>query len=355
MVVNRDFNISYFDGSGAAGDCVKDTLRINGNEVKDFQFGVGYSSSSAQAVLGIGYKSNEAQVVRTNSGEYGNLPARMANENIISSNAYSLWLNDVNADAGTVLFGGVDAERYHGQLVKLPIEDGNEFFITLTSVETGGKKLSQDDMALAVLDSGSSLTYLPPKLADRILREVNATFTPQDGIVFVPCSLRDRQANLTFRFSDPATVDVPMREMIIDSVRLTGKQRTFSDGKAACYLGIMPTNSDNATSVLGDTFLRSAYVVYDLENHEISLAQTKFNATSTSVKTIGEGQDAVPDAITAENPVTAQSGLPRRRRTSRGKETTDEGSGAGMVAPSLAAVVLAGTLGTLVGFLGFVA
>lgn len=45
--VNTDFNISYADGSGAAGVYATETLRIGGTTLKDFQFGIGDSSSSA--------------------------------------------------------------------------------------------------------------------------------------------------------------------------------------------------------------------------------------------------------------------------------------------------------------------
>lgn len=44
--MSSDFNISYADGSGAAGDYVTDTLTIGGTTIKDFQFGIGFSSGS---------------------------------------------------------------------------------------------------------------------------------------------------------------------------------------------------------------------------------------------------------------------------------------------------------------------
>ena len=65
--------------------------------------------------------------------------------------------------------------------------------------------------------------------------------------------------------------------------------------------GISPTGG--SSPVLGDTFLRSAYVVYDLGNNEISLAATNFNATS-NVQEIGTGSSAVPDATVVTNAVT---------------------------------------------------
>jgi len=59
--------------------------------------------------------------------------------------------------------------------------------------------------------------------------------------------------------------------------------------------------------VLGDTFLRSAYVVYDLENNRISLAPTVFNATASNVKEIASGPDGVPGATVVANAVTSLS------------------------------------------------
>lgn len=44
--VSSDFNITYADGSGAVGDYVTDTLKIGDSTLEDFQFGVGYSSTS---------------------------------------------------------------------------------------------------------------------------------------------------------------------------------------------------------------------------------------------------------------------------------------------------------------------
>lgn len=57
--LNSNFNISYVDGSSASGDYATDTFHLGDLEIDDFQFGIGYSSSSEQGVLGIGYPSNE--------------------------------------------------------------------------------------------------------------------------------------------------------------------------------------------------------------------------------------------------------------------------------------------------------
>ena len=111
-MVNNEFNISYVDGSGALGDYVSDTLDFGGVTLQDFQFGVGQSSTSQQGVLGIGYAINEVQVNRANLRSYPNLPLALVDTGHIKSNAYSLWLNDLDASTGAILFGGVNTAKY---------------------------------------------------------------------------------------------------------------------------------------------------------------------------------------------------------------------------------------------------
>ncbi|KAL0930955.1 eukaryotic aspartyl protease [Colletotrichum truncatum] len=316
------FNISYVDGSGASGDYATDTFSIGKSTLTDFQFGIGYTSSSAQGILGVGYRVNEVQVGRAGLQPYDNLPAKMVAQGLIKSNAYSLYLNDLSASTGSILFGGVDTDHYVGELKTIPVQKQSnvfsEFLITLTKVTLGSKTLSEN-MALAVLlDSGSSLTYLPDDLVTTIFSMVGAVYQQDEGVAFIPCSAAN-SGNMTFTFSDPV-ITVPMDELVMDLVPITGKRISFSNGVEACLFGIAPAG--DGTNVLGDTFLRSAYVVYDLDNNEISLAQTKYNATSSNVLEIGKGSGSVPSAVAVANPVAATAGIAR-------------GGGSASAAPSL--------------------
>ena len=55
----------------------------------------------------------------------------------------------------------------------------------------------------------------------------------------------------------------------------------------------------------GDTFLRSAYIVFDLENEEISIGKARYNVTDSKILEIGKGKGSVPGATAAEHVVTA--------------------------------------------------
>lgn len=302
--VNSVFNISYVDGSGASGDYVKDTFSFGGTNITELQFGIGYTSTSSEGVLGIGYTSNEVAVNRAGLDAYSNLPQLMVDKGLIESNAYSLWLNDLDASRGNILFGGVDTEKYHGTLATLPIlKEGNQYrelIIALTGIGANGESgtylsaNSSSDAVPVLLDTGSSLTYLPDSIVSSIYSDFNAVYDSSEGAAFIDCDSADSDDTLEFTFSSP-TISVPMNELVL----LAG----YSRGQAVCILGISPAG--DSTAVLGDTFLRSAYVVYDLANNEISLAQTNYNATDSNIKEITTGTDSVPDATGVANAVSA--------------------------------------------------
>ncbi|KAI0114987.1 acid protease [Daldinia grandis] len=333
------FNISYVDGSGASGDYVTDTIKIGDLSLEEFQFGIGYRSSSQQGILGIGYPVNEVQVGRAGKDPYDNLPKKMVSTGQIERNAYSLWLNDLDANRGSILFGGVDTAQYTGSLQTLPIQSNggvfSEFMITLTSLSVGNNTIA-DNQALAVLlDSGSSLTYLPDSMVVGIYDAVNAQYDSTEGAAYVPCSLESQTDTIDFVFSGPK-ISVEMNELVLDLMTTTGQRPTFSNGVEACLFGIAPAGS--GTNVLGDTFLRSAYVVYDLDNNEISIAPTNFNTTESNVQQIPSGT-GIPDATAVANAVQATEGIVRGSGNG-GAGLGDGADGAAMTSASIPAAVL---------------
>lgn len=292
--VNSDFNITYVDGTGAEGDYAADKVSFAGISLQPQIFGIGYDSTSQEGVLGIGYPINEA-AVKAGFESYPNVPENMVNSGIIKTNAYSLWLDDIDASTGQIVFGGVNTAKFSGELATLPIiPQGDvyaEFVIALTAIGMDGNagSLASDQNIGALLDSGSSLMYLPQDVANKIYNELGATYQSDSGFAVVDCGLANQDKTVDFTFSSP-TISVPMSELVIPN----GNE---------CILGI---GISSGTAILGDTFIRSAYIVYDLSNNEISIAQTDFTSTSDNVVEIGKG-DAVPSATTVQGAVTSVS------------------------------------------------
>lgn len=322
------FDISYVDGSFSNGDYFMDTFQIAGATVSNVTMGLGLNTTIAYGLVGVGYTLNEAIVDTENSlsAAYPNLPVVMVNEGLIGTNAYSLWLNDLDSSKGNILFGGVDTEKYVGNLTRIDILENNKtnvydsFLVPVTSLlavsGSGTDELTSTEFPIeVVLDSGTTLSYLPSDIAEQIWREVGATYTPDVGLALLPCRMQNSEGHFSFGFAGPdgPRINVSMDELVLDLVT-SGPPPTFIsgpfEGEDACEFGIQ--NSSKSPFLLGDTFLRSAYVVYDLVNNEIGIAQTDFNATDSNIVAFESNGSTIPFATLVSNqnltaPTTAAS------------------------------------------------
>ena len=306
------FNNTNFVGNINAGDYARDTFNFGSTTFENFQFGIAYTSTNEEGELGIGHPLGESQVINNGKAPYNNLPMQMVSKGLINSNAYSIWLNDLNASTGSILFGGVDTTRYHGSLATLPLQkvagSVSQFPITLTGM-TYNSVVVGKNLALAIaLVSGDSITYLPNALAQAVMQEVGAYFDPVSGSAFIPCTQATVPGVLNFTFST-VTISIPMSELVLNILDVNdgGIPETIGgQGVQACLFGISPAL--DTPFQLGDTFLRSAYVVFDIDNSEISIAQTNFNPTGSNIMEIGTGTGSVPNATPVVNAVAATQG-----------------------------------------------
>ncbi len=278
--------------------------------------GLGLSTSVSNGVIGVGYASDEAIVGDTHelSSAYVNLPQNMVAEGIINTNAYSLWLNDLDSNTGTILFGGIDTAKYKGDLTRIQVQPTQPdiftaFQVYMTSLRatssSGSDALSSRSFPIsAVLDSGTTLTYLPDDIAEQAWKEAGAVYEPDAGVALVPCSLQNSGGFFTYGFAGPngPQINVSMSELVV-AFAPEGRSVAFPSGvyqgQTACTFGIQNTSSD--PFLLGDTFLRSAYVVYDLINNEVAIAPTDFNATGSNVVAFASSGAPIPSATLAPN------------------------------------------------------
>lgn len=297
---NTAFSISYGDGTYASGTWGTDTLNLGDLNVSAVSLAVANSSNSTVGVLGIGLAGLESTYsgvstsTTTKSYEYANFPIVLKNEGIIKRNAYSLFLNDPDSDTGSILFGGVDHSKYSGQLYTIPILNlykskgittPLEFDVTVqgvgVSVGTKQSTLTTSQMP-ALLDSGTTLTYLPYSLTQLIAGSIGAQYSSRLGYYYMPCPSADNDTQIVFDFGG-FNIATNLTNYILSS-----------GSTGTCILGMIPQS--DASAILGDMFLIHAYVVYDLENYEISMAQAKFNATSDDIEVISS---TVPGATPA--------------------------------------------------------
>lgn len=153
---------------------------------------------------------------------------------------------------------------------------------------------NQSDVIYTVLDSGSTYTYLPDYIITAIYSYLGATSTGANDVA-IPCNRTTAESVFSFSFGGPRgpKINVPISDFVVPRDPRF-ENFTFSDGTPACTLSIVPSASYQA--VLGDSLLRSAYVVYDIDSQQIALAQSKL--LSTADGTISE---ITPDGIPGIN------------------------------------------------------
>ncbi|KAK3334234.1 aspartic peptidase domain-containing protein [Cercophora scortea] len=249
-------NISY----------VTDNISLAGSTttLQDVQFGVATSTEDAfSGILGIGYGKDIAT-------RYLNFIDQLAVQNATRVKAYTLALGSKDAEEGVIVFGGVDTSKFGGGLAKLPIIPAADapdrvarFWVDMSSISItppNKQTTTFNDSGMPVfLDSGSTMTLLPAALAAAIAADFGAPTLDPNGFYRVDCALTDVNGTLDFAF-DGVTVSVPYSELI----------REVPSSPPSCFLGISPSSS---FTLLGDTFLRSAYAVFDLESNAIWMAQ----------------------------------------------------------------------------------
>ncbi|ROT35389.1 acid protease [Sodiomyces alkalinus F11] len=315
------FSIQYLDGNRVRGDYFTDRISVGGQTIESQQMGLGTDLQRPSGLMGLGLSDFVAA-----NRPYATVLENMVAQGYIGRAAYSVWMNDLSADEGEILFGGIDTSRYYGRLTTLPIIptfDGttrSHYTVSLGSISIRNSTDADPELITpstfggrAILDTGSTLSLLPSDVAESIFSAFG--IDNNYGVALVDCELAGSQGDgiaLDFAFDDdgPAvTIRVPMREMVLDiigSASLAGTNLPFDD---ACVFGIQDTalfgvtaeNGGDGFVLLGDTFLRSAYVVYDEPNMQVGIAQAVLGDdvsadSSGDIVELASGQRSIPTA-----------------------------------------------------------
>ncbi|KAK2589994.1 hypothetical protein QQS21_012327 [Conoideocrella luteorostrata] len=266
-----------------------DYVQIGSARISQQMFGVATDSEFAvTGILGAGPQ------LKGWSSDYPLVLDNMVAQKFIKSRAFSLDIRSIESSRGSVVFGGIDTKKFSGHLEKRPIIPATESPDKLTRywVYLDGVSLTKGDGSKAtifdkangqavLLDSGYTVSALPTEHFNKIKDAFPGVTAPpagdNSGLYRVSCNVGDEKGTVNFKFGK-TEVNVPYKDFI-------WKQ---SD-TGICVLGVTP---DDKFPVLGDTFLRAAYVVYDQDNRNIHIANNE--DCGSALVPIGSGPNAVP-------------------------------------------------------------
>ncbi|KAK5000522.1 hypothetical protein LTR66_000637 [Elasticomyces elasticus] len=328
--VEGSFNTTFGDGSTASGPYISDTVQIGNIAVANVEMGLALKVKSttgyAIGLMGVGYSLNEASTKFV----YANFPEVLVASGVVASRLYSVFLNDISAGSGTILFGGVDTSRYTGDLVTLDILPDtvassliyhnridiiDQFIVAVTAISTdiNGKKTSilsggaadGTNGALEVLlDTGSAAWSVPPRVFNAIAATIPNLAT--DGTL--PCSVQSNTGTMTVRFAGKKDIVVPIKELIAPIYNATtGRQYRNRNGEGICLFMVSPQEQGRDQFLtLGDAVLRSMYLVYDMDNGQISIAQANLDPNAASspntIKPVPAGPNGLQQALGSAAP-----------------------------------------------------
>lgn len=350
------------DGTGVSGDYFTDTVQLGSATVQNFTMGLALNTTngpkvnnSGQGLLGVAYPSGETGFLQTGF-EFPTIYEAMVSQGLIARSAYSLYLDDREIGKGAVLFGGVDSSKYTGDLTVLPLQPNvlkggvvDAFIVGLTDVfyEEGLDKTSLTGPGYqgepADLDSGTTQAYIPDEAYNNLVQGLGAYISPDTGNTLLPCDMPTGNASLSFQFGGNEGIEmaVPLSTLLIQD---QDAMEQLPDGTNGCQLGVLPASDIGGGVILGDAFLRSFYVVYDVANDQVAIATAALNATATgSVTPIPTGT-SIPGASS-----TATLILPTVQSNNSGSTSTPSaitsvtGSATFTDLPTAAAVVTSAT------------
>jgi hypothetical protein len=270
----KPFSISY--GSGTVnGSLVTDTISVAGISMK-YTFGRAshasedFSHFAFDGILGMSMSQ----------GASDNFLKVLADSKKLDKNIFGIHLNRASdgSNDGEIKFGSTNSDKYTGNITYNPVtsQDG-DWAIQIDDMAYDGKKSGAGGV-LSYLDTGTSFVFGPPGLTKKI-HDVIPGSASSDGLTYtVPC---DSNKSLTFTFSG---VDYQLSPKDWISPK---------DNSGKCTSNIYGHEVVEGSWLMGDTFLKNVYAVFDKDEKRIGFAVAAGSpGGSSSSSSLNSGNNA---------------------------------------------------------------
>jgi len=253
--VSNGESISIQYGTGSmSGILDQDTVTIAGVSLTSIIFGEAqsladfFSGQPLDGILGMGYATIAAD------GVTPVFDAWIAQTGI--SPIFSVYLDSSNGDTNSeIVFGGVDPRYDAGDIQYVPVTQQGYWQINLAAINVNGQDVSGcGGSCAAIIDTGTSLIVGPQGINPLI---ANLTVNPD-------CSNINSLPVISFSLGDPnnpVTLKLPPSVYVLQS-------------QGQCQLGIQESDG-LPVWILGDTFIRNYYVLFDKGQNQVGFAELK--------------------------------------------------------------------------------
>ncbi|EMC97853.1 hypothetical protein BAUCODRAFT_120777 [Baudoinia panamericana UAMH 10762] len=287
------WQIQYGDGSTASGDVGTDTVKIGGITIKNQAIELAKTISTqflqgaGDGLLGLAWGSINTVKPR---------PVQTPVENMISQQdipqneeLFTAWLGNIkDATSGQsnsfYTFGFVDTkalssiDQSESSIYYTPIDNSQGFWMfDSASFTVNGKTTNNASGNTAIADTGTTLALISDAAVEAIYNAI-------------PGSKYDNTQQGYLIPSNISEDDLPTVSVAVGGQQFTINKENFlfaDAGNGMTYGGIQSRGS-NPFDILGDTFLKSIYAVFDQGNTRFGAVQRP-NGSATSTSTVSSG------------------------------------------------------------------
>lgn len=346
-----EFDITYQDETNVTGLMIQESVTINGVVLVNQTMGLALNSTEPRSLMGLGFDTGVSTLDEADPDvqpyKYPTVIDNLVSQGFIKKPVFSMYLNSLEDRQGNILFGGVDTDKFYDELVTMPIvafgDQSNKngsagYSVQLQNLSAIGLDTVSGGSLQALMDSGTTQTLIPSAWLKPIIShfEVEADSA---GNTWLDCAMAQKHGNIKLAFQFVGkTIYVPMSTMIwrqtLSSSDTAGIHKDIPDSKSwssICTFGLGSSDgkdaTDEGTGVFGDTFMRNAYVVHDLENFRVGLAQSHQNSTTEKIVEVSD-QGGIPSATGSPLPASFTQGNDTPLATNPvASPTSDNGNG----------------------------
>ncbi|EGX97102.1 aspartic-type endopeptidase (CtsD), putative [Cordyceps militaris CM01] len=318
-ISDKDFSVAYGSGK-VSGKLATDTISVAGMSVK-YQIGLASTTSTEfkdfafDGILGLSM----------GSGASANFLATLTSAAAIKSAIFSVALSRA-ADGGTsgeIKFGGINSAKYTGDIsyTSLASKSG-DWAINLDDMSFDGKKAGVGK--LAYIDTGTTYIFGPPSVTDKVHAVIDGS-KKQGAYYSVPC---DTTTPITVTFSG-VDYQIPAKDWV-----------GAKDTSGTCFSNIYGQEVVKDSWLIGATFLKNVYTVFDKDGGRIGFAKTASgdSASSVSSSATPSGSSSVFSSLYLSSSSlgpTSNTATPTSSPSTMSTKTSSAGPSASASKPSL--------------------
>ncbi|KAJ4352300.1 uncharacterized protein N0V89_007648 [Didymosphaeria variabile] len=265
-VTGAQWQISYGDGSGAAGTVGTDAVTIGGVTVQNqaVELANAVSQSFVQDTNTDGLVGLAFSKLNTVNDGTKKTPQKTFFDNVMGDLDLPVFTADLDPDGtGVYEFGKIDATKFQGDMAWIPVNASSGFWQFSSAKFAVGDQVAENPTASqAIADTGTSLLLVDQNVAEAYYSQVQgAQLNSQVGGFIYPCAAT--LPDMSVAIGDTYMAKIP------------GNQITFAtvdQANTTCFGGVQG-NQGAGLQIYGDVMFKAQFVAFNGGNQSLGFGE----------------------------------------------------------------------------------